>query len=234
MKIGPRNNSISFLNSRWTAYAAAAAATGFGAATAEAEIHYSGPIHKKLIGTSSDNFPLSNGASIRLFEFSFPLSSYPFAGFNILNAPVTHGFRAVSYYSEVLRLAAKDAVSRGTFRETSPASVSWGNIQTFYGRNPFWNDGRRGFIGFKFDTGAGIQYGWVRLKMTRAPKVWMNVIDYAWGDPGDRIKTGQISSRASESAAVPDEGSLGLLALGCAGLVAWRNRRKRSGSYPHA
>jgi hypothetical protein len=230
MKIGPRNKSVSFLSSRWTAYATAAAATGFGAATSEAEIHYSGPVHKKLTGISSENFPLSNGVSIRLFEVSFPLSSYPFAGFRILNAPVAHGFRAVSFYSEVLRLAAKDAVSSGTFRETNHTSTSWGNIQSFYGRNPFWNDGRTGFIGFKFDTGAGVQYGWVRLKMTRAPMVWMNVIDFAWGDPGDRIKAGQINSRVNESAVVPDKGSLGLLALGGAGLVAWRNRRRQDGS----
>jgi hypothetical protein len=112
----------------------------------------------------------------------------------------------VSFYAEVLRLAAKDAVSSGTFRETNQTSTSWGNIQSFYGRNPFWNDGRTGFIGFKFDTGAGVQYGWVRLKMTRAPMVWMNVIDYAWGDPGDRIRAGEIHSRTNKSAAVPDQG----------------------------
>jgi hypothetical protein len=220
-----RKHPSQLLNSRWTAYAAAAAATTISAAEAEGGIHYSVPVHEKLIETASDIFPLSNGASIRLFEFSAPLSSYPFAGFRILNASVAHGFRAVSYYSEVLRLSAKERVSQGTFRETALASVSWGNIQSFYGRNPFWNDGRTGFIGFKFDTGAGVQYGWVRLKMTRAPMVWMTVIDYAWGDPGDRISAGQIRSRSGESAAVAASGSLGLLALGSAGLDAWRTQR---------
>jgi hypothetical protein len=52
---------------RWTSYAIAAGATAAGGiATAEAEIHYSGPVDYKFQGSSSTfkthRFPLSNGA----------------------------------------------------------------------------------------------------------------------------------------------------------------------------
>jgi hypothetical protein len=49
--------------------------------------------------------------------------------------------------------------------------------------------------------------------------------DYAWGDPGDTIRTGQISSAGDMVDTVTESGSVGLLALGAAGLIAWRKRR---------
>ena len=49
--------------------------------------------------------------------------------------------------------------------------------------------------------------------------------DYAWGDAGDRIETGQRSSTEVEVSVIPQSGSLGLLTLGGAGLQAWRAQR---------
>ena len=49
------------------------------------------------------------------------------------------------------------------------------------------------------------------------------MIDYAWADPDERIKTGQTSSRR-KSLSAPASGSLGLLALGASGLIAWRGQ----------
>jgi hypothetical protein len=51
------------------------------------------------------------------------------------------------------------------------------------------------------------------------------VIDYAYADPGEPIKPGQIRS---SGIVVPEEGSLGGLALGAIGIALWRQRRKRS------
>jgi hypothetical protein len=64
--------------------------------------------------------------------------------------------------------------------------------------------------------------------MSGGPKNFMTMIDYAWGDPGDTVLAGD----AGESAAppVPFSGSLGPLALGGAGLLAWRGGRQRSAS----
>lgn len=88
-----------------------------------------------------------------------------------------------------------------------------------YPNTMFGTAGLTGFIGFKFDVANGTQYGWVRINVdTGAPTHEFTVVDYASGDPGQRILTGQTS--------VPDSGgSLGLLAIGCAGLLAWRAQR---------
>jgi hypothetical protein len=77
-----------------------------------------------------------------------------------------------------------------------------------------------GLIGFKFNNGAGVQYGWVRVKMAGNPKNNFVVVDYAYGDPGDVVLAGQ---KFDDSA--PSLESLGGLALGAAGLLAWRQRR---------
>ena len=90
-----------------------------------------------------------------------------------------------------------------------------------------------GYIGFKFNNGSGDQYGWVRIRMEGGLNINQNfkLIDYAWGDVGDRIRAGQISSDEmvpqESNDIVPEEGSLGGLALGAAGLLAWRKRRSR-------
>jgi hypothetical protein len=86
-----------------------------------------------------------------------------------------------------------------------------------------------GFLGFSFNNGAGPQYGWARVRTPGPPyfKARFLLVDYAWGDPGDQVRTGQTSSAGDQVEAIPDEGSLGLLALGGAGLMAWRARRRR-------
>jgi MYXO-CTERM domain-containing protein len=88
-----------------------------------------------------------------------------------------------------------------------------------------FDSGDLGFIGFRFNNGNGDQYGWVRVKFAnRAPidyDFWL--IDYAYADPGEPIRAGQTSSDEM----VPEEGSLGWLALGAAGVLAWRPRRSR-------
>jgi MYXO-CTERM domain-containing protein len=48
------------------------------------------------------------------------------------------------------------------------------------------------------------------------------LVDYAYADPGESIRAGQTSSNDA-----PELESLGGLALGAAGLLAWRKRRSR-------
>ena len=52
------------------------------------------------------------------------------------------------------------------------------------------------------------------------------LVDYAWADPGDSIRTGQKSSQAAGQAAVSKSGSLGLLATGSIGLKALRELKQ--------
>jgi hypothetical protein len=58
------------------------------------------------------------------------------------------------------------------------------------------------------------------------------VLDYAYADRGEPIRAGQTSSNEmvpeENDDIVPQEGSLGWLALGAAGLLAWRKRRSRT------
>ena len=95
-------------------------------------------------------------------------------------------------------------------------------------------------IRFRFNNGAGKQYGWVRIKWGGCSWNGYIVKDYAWGDPGDQIKTGQTQLHEDETQVPPQavksadaapladsQGSLGLLALGAVGLQAWRKSRLR-------
>jgi hypothetical protein len=103
-------------------------------------------------------------------------------------------------------------------------------------RTLFWiyNSGNfatpgEGFVGFKFNNGDGMRYGWARLEMGKYPKHNFELVDYAWGDPGERVVAGQTALGHGAELPVPVSGSLGLLALGGAGLMAWRKRRASSG-----
>jgi hypothetical protein len=102
-----------------------------------------------------------------------------------------------------------------------------GALLTYSGQGNFAHTGI-GAIGFKFDVGNGIQYGWARVKVQRSERYKYLIKDYAWGDVGDSIKTGQRSSTDGGVAARPESGSLGMLALGAAGLNVWRQTRNAS------
>ena len=88
----------------------------------------------------------------------------------------------------------------------------------------FWGGFPPGYVGFRFNNGAGIQYGWARVVFSGSDEHAFRVLAYAYADPGEPITAGQ---RPSDEQA-PDEGSLGWLALGAAGLLAWRKSRSRS------
>jgi hypothetical protein len=92
-----------------------------------------------------------------------------------------------------------------------------------------------GFVGFRFNNGAGFQYGWAPVRMAGFERSnSFRLIDYAYADPGEAIRAGQGIPRAGEDEQDvsddqrPDEGSLGGLALGAVGLLAWRKSQART------
>ena len=85
-----------------------------------------------------------------------------------------------------------------------------------------------GYVGFRFDNGSGPQYGWARLRFHGYPDNNYTLVDYAYADPGETIRTGQ---RKEADAGVAQE-SLGALALGAAGVAALG--RKRGGMFGSA
>jgi hypothetical protein len=212
-------------NSRWVAYGTAGVATALGAAAAEAEIHYSGIINE-LVSFAEKTFPLSNGA-VLWFEHFQTTTDYTWAFFELRSAAVSNGWVAAKRLDDYvpMNLAPNRPVSHGHF----------GDGFAILATSPFcfgYEFCERGFaiLGFKFNTGGGTQYGWARLKMRGdvPPKNAFFVVDYAWGDVGERIRTLQTHQLSQEQGAVSPSGSLGLLALGKAGLELWRAQRLSS------
>jgi hypothetical protein len=224
-------NSIT--KGRWTAYVAAAAASSFAAAhLAEATIHYSGPINQKIGNRDTEFFPLGDDANLVL-----------------IHVPLKQGSSSVEFVASAFCYAS-GAVSAGVngglfltcLTSRDPASVSALKIRDNISTRPFFsglgvlaiNDvyshcyprgqfGDRGIhlLGFKFNNGEGVQYGWARLKMLGRPFNRIQLIDYAYADPGERIFADQKSKDST-----PALESLGGLALGAAGLLAWRRSKQ--------
>ena len=227
-------------NSRWIAYAAASAASALASSnSAEAEIHYSGLVLHEFPGTttfSGANFPLDNGVFLRADK---QINRSRGSGFGALRiSPVTHssfvgqlgiiGFsKYIGYFS---KLAQGVNLSGLNFTYNCSHTINPNCFGGFIGygsypQNQFTTNGR-GFIGFRFNRGAGLQYAWVRVKDSGNPVHRFVLVDYAWGDPGDSLATGQKSSSPDD--VVTDSGSLGLLAVGAVGLLAWRKRRAKA------
>ena len=233
-------------NSRWLAYATAGLASSFAAGqSVDAEIHYSGPLNIPFDASPGHpvrkKFPLNDRSAY--FGFANlrapqPWTGYGMAGF-LIKAPVDAGFAATSYgrYGWVSQLASGENISqhqflRNKFQPGIYFNNKLGNLVRYYFNYGHWNRGDTGFVAFKFDAGAGIQYGWARVRIEGNPPRTGDfmLIDYAYGDPGDQLSAGQTSSNEM----VPEEGSVGWLALGAAGLLAWRKRRSqgaRQGQY---
>jgi hypothetical protein len=77
-----------------------------------------------------------------------------------------------------------------------------------------------GIMGFSFGTSSSSYFfGWARFQVTAdtSPSITVTLLDYAYRDePFVGINAGDA----------PEPGTLGLLALGFAGMAAWRARRK--------
>jgi hypothetical protein len=219
---------------RWSAYATAVLASGFTlslAESAEAEIHYSGLIkqdvpngscfysyhyHSGYCYAGTLTLPLGANGNIKLIHSKtrsiYGTESFYLGGSAYLK--VSAPGAAVRGGGPISRLLPGNVISAGPFTE------GYGLLATYGARGQFQAPGQ-GFVGFKFNTGAGEQYGWVRVRMNGFPENSFAVVDYAYGDPGEVVKAGQRKSRSSS----PHLESLGGLALGAIGLLAWRRRR---------
>ena len=225
------------------AYAVAGLATASGGAiSAEAEIHYSGPVDykfdKESPGYEVHAFRLSHGAFFEGFRFVRGASDNS-ATLLIEGGAVSHGFRIYSFSfarSVAAALPRGSVVSQGSFN-----GFSLGRLQDYACEFPTFLEPGIYCAGFRFNSGAGMQYGWVRIKWGGCSANKFILKDYAWGDPGDKIKAGQKGLHEDDTqvapqavkkpAAVPHadlQGSLGLLALGAVGLQAWRKSRSRT------
>jgi len=213
---------------------AAAAATTFAAPhTAEADIHYSGAINQRIKARGSATFPLGgNGAYFQAGHFNYVGGSSSFSAggvawlyFHGAQSGAVNGATCTCKDNTEIcasHLNRRDAIS------VRPFAQNVGILAYDFYFN-FWfscgNFRERGvaLAGFKFNDGAGDQYGWVRVRMEGPRRNYFSVIDYAYGDPGDRVFAGQMSNND----AGPALESLGGMALGAAGLLSWRKGRGR-------
>ncbi len=227
----PKIKSIE--HKRWAAYATAALSGGFTFGVAEsalAEVHYSGLLKQDVPnGNCSYSYPyggwcspgtlklpLGDNGNIKLShsKFYYVYGTWWYYHGGSASLKVSAPGAAIRGSGSISRLLPRDLIPAGPFAGGS------GFLATYlFGRGQFQAHGF-GFIGFKFNTGAGDQYGWVRVRMNGYPNNSFAIVDYAYGDPGEVVQAGQKTSQSS-----PDLESLGGLALGAAGLLAWRRRR---------
>jgi len=220
-----RRKTAKVSHSRWLAYASASAATALaGSHSAEAAIHYSGPlrVHFPPDENKTKTFPLDPGDYLFFERDTFVFQQALFTcGGNLSDAFRGHASR-YGYNHYVSKLAFGENISAGNFenghgKNPGPGILASSN-RSLYSQ---WGDAGTGYVGFRFNSGAGIQYGWARVRMVGDPENAFTVLDYAYADPGEPIRAGQ--RRSTEQ--IPSEGSLGGLALGAVGLLAWRKSR---------
>jgi hypothetical protein len=243
MKTRPsRRQTAQVSHSRWVAYAAAGAATALTAGhSTEAAIHYQ-VVNEKFPGHSTKGkwFQLDQpGDSIYFVHGLDAYGDGEFAGFNItgLAAAAFRGFPGSSKYSggvSASKLSFGQSIATGHFTQAGFVHYVVAGILAFstYGQ---WKSPGIGFVGFRFNNGAGKQCGWARVRISS----WFpggyafKVLDFAYGDPGERITAGEgIPGDSEDDQDIsddqgPDEGSLGGLALGAVGLLAWRKSRSQ-------
>src|SRR5439155_19074181 len=213
---------------RWVAYAAAGTATALaGSQSAEAAIHYSGRLDWRFTVGDAHRFHLDQlGDSFRLSHTTvyYGTQEGNFSIFGIASAAFRGRLLGFNR-NYVSKLSFGQRISSGHFTQQF-TQRAFGHL--FYGGrsgpHSQWTNRGTGFIGFRFNNGAGVQYGWARIRILGRPHYNFWLLDYAYADPGEPIEAGQTSS--DEQA--PDQGSLGWLALGAVGLLAWRKSRSRS------
>jgi hypothetical protein len=235
-----RRQTAKVSHSRWVAYATAGAATALTAShSAEAAIHYSGIVNQKFPPHRSTlrTFPLDQADDFLVFEHhELQVDRFFIDDFRI------HGIASAAFRSAgstvdsndwyVSKLRFGQNISSGGFRNASLYGLMV--FRTYFGRDfgP-WSDSGTGFVGFRFNNGAGTQCGWARVRAKGA--IFLNafeVLDYAYADPGERITAGEgIPGEDDQDISGdqgPDQGSLGGLALGAVGLLAWSKSRSRT------
>jgi hypothetical protein len=217
-------------NSRWVAYAAAGAASAAVAGAARADIHYFAPMEVFHAGPGAnvtDFFALGalDSFALRHAQFSGSGSGHGFAGFVIFGNGQFNG-NANGNYRYPYKLLSGANISAMPFVSNRPGTMPGQKFfatlasQSFFGRSQ-WLAAGTGYVGFRFNDGGGFQYGWARIKMdSGAPLNNFTLVSYAYGDLGTPVVAGQT--------AVPEPGSLGLLAIGAAGVLLWRRQRAKA------
>ena len=225
------------LHKRLLAYAAAAGAAGVGLLAAA-------PAQANIVVTNANTFIQPN------HPFFLDLNHDGIADFELGQSFVSSGLSPVmrvkgllasngaigfvsTYFGHTVasRLAGGAPVGPGgKFEKDAILGEARCCFATYY-YGPWAHPGS-GFLGLRFDIGGQIHFGWAELKTElvgqRRFLYGEELIAYAYDTvPNQAIFAGQGLSEANlpGSAATPEPGTLGLLALGAVGLGFWRRRK---------
>ncbi len=224
-----RRSALLIDSSRWITYTTAATATALGwAASAEASVvvidvnQTISAIPDGSHSMASAQFALPAGQSFSLSN----LRSGPGPGAGGLGmiggAQFIGNSNLGGAYNNVLfaypsKLAMGANLAGGPFAAKAFGTLAFGANYP----NAHWVQAGEGYICFKFTDAAGTEYGWMDLSTNGSVAgEALTLKSYAYTTAGEQITAGQT--------AVPEPGSLALLAAGGAGLLAWRQRRRVS------
>lgn len=228
---------------KWLNYTAAASSVMAMSASVDATVIYSGLQNISMPGGAANNFAVDiNGDLVN--DFSFYLFStnasggYTYAAVN--GGPNNNGvaFNGAGLFAANLDFG--DIVGGGgqIFVENGNQNMILRSVNSA-GVNPLgkWGATSTGIVGGKINVGGNSFFTWIRIALTEGngaapkPPADITVIDWAWEDSGAAIIAGVTSgnppppSPPTTTSPVPLPGSLGLLAMGVAGLAAFRKRR---------
>ena len=236
MKTKTQANTRTNNKKKWASYATAAAAIAVGAQTAEADIVHV-TVNETVNGQGSggvDTFDVlvGSGNGLRLEHSLIGYQTPPNGeGFVRLqgNARFSGQIVTITTSSSTFQRSYVNNLSESPMNFVSQAedflanelagrAILFNNYDNFPNQQ-FGNAPGEHFIGFQFTDGAGdLQHGWVRLDLADTVVQEFTVVDFAYSTRGENITVGQ-------TVAVPEPGSLGMLALGALGLAATRRRR---------
>lgn len=204
-----RETSTSPSLKRRAAYTLAASAAAVGTAnSADAAIQYSG-IQNIAVGSGFfQNLDLNLDSAQDITLQNFNNFAGPYQGLNTFIGAGAVGFTSgFSYIS---------ALGAGTLVDGSSNFKFFGSMA--YGANnpnAQFNNVTDAYIGVRLASPANTNYGWVRVDVNNANKTLL-IKDWAYEDvAGTGIRTG----------AIPEPGTLGMLAVGAAGLASLRRKR---------
>lgn len=162
-------------------------------------------------GNSQANFVLGNffiNSSTQVARFG------QFSGDNLQATNTGEGFRLLNLAvgASVGPLAPQDSVTLVITNEGALGSVQGFTL------------GQSGQFGFSFAGAGGNLYGWGSMVIDGTPggQGFKITEAYYQTTPGSAILVGQVPQ------AVPEPSSMALLAIGAAGVTAWRARRKQA------